>query len=132
VDVFCPYCGTLAGLIDSAQIHGRSFGLVWACLPCKAWVGVHKSDNRPLGTLANAETRYARGMAHSRFDPLWKAQLSKTEPKYRTRGRAYSWLAERLGVPVQECHIGLFDLVTCVRVVEICARESPPKAGDQP
>lgn len=132
MEVFCPYCEANAVLIDSAQIHGRSFGKVWACMPCGAWVGVHKSDNRPLGTLANAETRYARSMAHSRFDPLWTSQLSENEPKNRTRGRAYSWLAERLGIPVQECHIGLFDLATCVRVVEICARESPPNAGALP
>lgn len=123
----CPYCGEHAELMDSARIYSKSFGMVWACLPCNAWVGVHKNDknNRPLGTLADYVTRHARAMAHARFDPIWKARLSNGTPKNVSRGKAYAWLAGKLGIPVEECHIGLFDVRTCVRVVEICAQETP-------
>jgi len=125
MEVDCPYCGRVARLVDSKAIYRESHGMVWLCDPCRAWVGVHKNDgkNRPLGTLANSETRVARRMAHERFDPLWRARLSKSRPKYKVRGEAYTWLAERLGIPVDDCHIALFDLKTCVRVVEICVLE---------
>jgi hypothetical protein len=135
-EVDCPYCGKSAGLVDSADIYGKSYGMVWTCPPCDAWVGVHKNDgkNRPLGTLANAETRHARKMAHERFDPLWKSRLRKGKSKNKLRGEAYTWLAGHLGIPVTECHIGLFDLKTCVRVIEICVRETyneAPSAGQR-
>lgn len=131
--VYCPYCEERARLIDSAEIFGRSFGMIWSCLPCGAWVGVHKNDgrNRPLGTLANAELRHARAMAHARFDPLWQAKLGRGRSKNAVRGRAYAWLAEQLGVPVKECHIGQFDLATCVKVIEICSREATSSAQPQ-
>jgi hypothetical protein len=36
------------------------------------------------------------------------------------RGEAYAWLAEKLGIPVQRCHIGEFDATRCREVVRIC------------
>lgn len=122
MEVECPYCGRGASLVDSKAIYRESHGMVWLCNPCQAWVGVHKNDgkNRPLGTLANEETRHARRMAHERFDPIWQARTAKNKSKNKTRGEAYAWLAEHLGIPADDCHIALFDLKTCVRVVEIC------------
>lgn len=124
MDVECPYCGKLAGLVDSATIFKKSYGMIWLCRPCEAWVGVHKNDgkNRPLGTPANAETRHARSMAHQIFDPLWKAARKPGEAPSRVRGRFYGWLAKELEIDKKHCHIGLFDLKTCVRVIEICAK----------
>ena len=37
------------------------------------------------------------------------------------RAEAYRWLAGRLGIEKDECHVGLFDAETCRRVVELCA-----------
>lgn len=121
----CPHCGKLAGLVDSKEVYRESHGMIWICRPCKAWVGVHKGDgqNRPLGTLANAETRHARKMAHKRFDPLWQARVGNGISKNKARTEAYAWLAGHLGIPAEACHIAMFDLETCVRVIEICARE---------
>jgi len=126
VEVDCPYCGELAALVDSKTVYRKSYGNIWLCTPCQAWVGVHRDDgkNRPLGTLANAETRFARQMAHDRFDPLWKNLLGEGRSKNKVRGEVYAWLARHLGIPAEDCHIALFDLKTCVRVVEICVRES--------
>jgi len=126
MDLECQYCGRTAYLIDSAELFEKSYGMVWACQPCGAWVGVHKGDgkNRPLGTLANAETRHARKMAHSRFDPIWQSRLGKGKAKWKVRSGAYAWLAEHLGIPTDQCHIAMFDLKTCVRVVEVCATET--------
>ena len=132
MEVECPYCCKPAVLVDSSAIYKKSYGMIWLCQPCQAWVGVHKNDgkNRPLGTLANEETRHARRMAHGAFDPLWKADLDKGEPKHKVRARVYVWLAKELGIEKKDCHIGLFDLKTCVRVIEICvARRRVEAAG---
>jgi uncharacterized protein DUF3268 len=125
MEIDCPYCGYPAGLIDSIEIFSQSYGMVWACRPCNAWVGVHKNDgkNRPLGTLADADTRHARKMAHKRFDPIWQSRLGKGKAKWKVRSAVYKWLAGHLEIPVEQCHIAMFDLVTCVKVIEICTRE---------
>jgi hypothetical protein len=48
--------------------------------------------------------------AHIEFDPLWQyGGLTRVE--------AYKWLAEQLGVPVGECHIGQMDVEQCEAVV---------------
>jgi hypothetical protein len=110
----CPYCDNAAKLVDSAIVYTRSYGLIWHCAPCKAWVGVHKNspNHVPLGRLANAELREWKKRAHSAFDRLWKegALMSRTE--------AYKALQERLGMTKSEAHIGKFDVADCKRVVE--------------
>ncbi len=134
--VVCPYCGEEARLADSAEVYSRSYGMIWICVPCRAWVGVHKGDgkNRPLGRLANAELREWKMRAHAAFDPMWKAKVRRDEcSKGRARGAGYKWLAEKLGVPVDECHIGMFDVDVCRRVVEVCRQrimENERKQGE--
>jgi hypothetical protein len=92
---------------------GRSYGPIWLCRPCQAWVGCHAGTDEPLGTLADAETREWRKKAHAAFDPMWKSGPM-------TRAEAYRWLAGRLGVDQDECHVGLFGAETCRQVVELC------------
>jgi uncharacterized protein DUF3268 len=125
MEVECPYCGKPAGLVDSKEVYRESYGNIWLCRPCQAWVGVHKNDgkNRPLGTLANSETRHARKMAHARFDPLWQTRQGKHGSKGKVRSEAYAWLSGHLGIPVNDCHIAMFDLKTCVRVIEVCVQQ---------
>lgn len=125
--VICPYCKADAQLIMStAELYnGRDFGAAWICRPCDAWIGVHKNSPRfmPLGRLANAELRKAKQAAHAMFDNLWQRKASrdkKTVKKSNARSDGYHWLAEQLGIPFEKCHIGMFDVETCKRVVEIC------------
>lgn len=113
----CPYCNRAVTFIaSSAHIYnGRDFGPVWECAPCKAWVGCHKGTRLALGTPANAELRTARSAVHSAFDPIWKeGDMS--------RSRAYAWLANRLEIPVEDCHIGQFDLDMCQRAIAVASR----------
>ena len=133
MEIECPYCGKPASLLDSDQIFKESYGMIWACVPCDARVGVHKNDknNKPLGTLANAETRQARKMAHKRFDPIWQSRLNKGKSKNKVRSKAYRWLAGHLGIPQDDCHIAMFDLVTCVKVIQICVKESYDDHADR-
>lgn len=121
--VLCDYCGNPAVLCDSGRVyHGRSYGLIWYCAQDQAWVGVHKNNkaHAPLGRLANAELRRWKQNAHAVFDPLWERAIRKYGSKTKARGRAYAWLAEKLGIPLEQCHIGRFDVAQCKQVVEVC------------
>lgn len=122
--VVCPYCDVDAVLMDSAEVYnGRSHGNIWLCMNCRAYVGVHKNDdmNRPLGRLANAELREWKKKAHAAFDPLWKGKMRRDNcSKGKARKAGYTWLAKQLGIPFDECHIGMFDVDMCKRVVEVC------------
>lgn len=109
--VSCPYCGLQARLVAGKAVYPRLPDL-WDS-PCNAYVGVHEGTELPYGTLANAALRQARRRAHEAFDPIWGGDKSK-------RKAAYAWLAGRLGVSVDDCHIGGFDLATCARVVVAC------------
>jgi hypothetical protein len=82
------------------------------CRPCDAYVGTHHKTGRPLGTLANAELRAARKRAHAAFDPSWKQTVL-------SRSDAYAVLAVKLGIDYDVCHIGMFDLETCQKVIEL-------------
>lgn len=64
----------------------------------------------PLGRLANAELRQAKRAAHAAFDPLWQSRRM-------SRRSAYAWLAQQLGIAVEDCHIGMFDTESCQRVI---------------
>ncbi len=112
----CPYCGSDVVKRDSSLIYGRSYGVAWVCSrfpECDAYVGCHKGSDRPLGRLANKTLRRRKNEAHAAFDPLWKSgQMSRNE--------AYHWLAGRLGIPKEECHIGMFDERRCELVVQVC------------
>ena len=36
------------------------------------------------------------------------------------RVSAYKWLAEALGIDPADCHIGMFDVDLCQRVIKAC------------
>jgi hypothetical protein len=111
--VYCDYCGTQAEFVDSKEIYGRSYGMLYLCRPCKAYVGVHKGSDRPLGRLANAELRGWKNKAHAAFDPLWKSHEM-------SRHAAYKWLSDQMGLASEETHIGMFDVPKCKLVVYLC------------
>lgn len=119
--VTCNYCQQPAQLVDGDTIYPHRPDLYalkfWYCSPCGAWVGCHKGTISPLGRLADAELRQAKQAAHAVFDPLWQ------DGRFNSRRRAYQWLAGQLGIDVNDCHIGMFDVETCRRVVEICKAE---------
>jgi len=121
VKVICPYCNSEAVLVTGAVIYPHRTDLYnkyfYRCEPCEAYVGCHLNTQVPLGRLANAELRKAKLEAHNAFDPLWKSRKL-------TRTAAYAWLAEKLGIKVADCHIGMFDIPTCLLVVQICKLKS--------
>ncbi len=64
---------------------------------------------------------------HGRLDrPIWKTAAATCgyEPedaraeaiiRATARRRVYAWLSDRLGIPSEETHTGMFDIETCRR-----------------
>lgn len=131
----CPYCGDHAVKTNGADIYKSRPDLAnltfWVCRPCGAYVGCHKegaftrdkggrkvySDGSlPLGRLASKYLRRAKSDAHLAMDPLWE-----NTPDHRAeRVRIYEWLSKKMGIPLNECHIGEFDIGQCRRVIALC------------
>lgn len=121
----CPYCGQDAALVSGDVVYPNRADLgdkrFWRCADCSAWVGCHPGTDRPLGRLADADLRAAKQRAHASFDPLWQTKMRRERTgKGEARGAGYIWLANQLGIAFAECHIGMFDVATCDRVVAIC------------
>lgn len=106
----CPYCGRPTEFVDSVEIYGVSYGMMYLCRPCNAHVGVHKGTDRALGRIATRNLRMLKREAHKYFDMIW-------ELGYMKRSEAYSWLSNTLEIPVEYTHIGMFSEKTCTRVI---------------
>ena len=117
----CPYCHQKAKLVTGRDIYPvRSGGKLmdyhhkkyWQCKPCEAHVGCHGKTIKAKGMPANAELRGARMAAHKAFDKHWKSGSM-------SRSLAYQKLSRALGIKKSECHIGMFGVGDCQRVVLI-------------
>ena len=124
--ITCNYCGRSAQLVSGIVIYPSRPELqrrnYYLCGPCNAWVGCHKNTDIPFGRLANAELRGGRIRAHAAFDPIW-GKSAKGGPKDMnsySRSAAYRWLAAKLGIHPDRCHIGLFDVDQCERTIAMC------------
>jgi hypothetical protein len=131
--VGCPYCSRPAVLTTGAVIYPHRPDLArkkfWHCSPCDAYVGCHArgsysiqngvkvthTGDEPFGRLANARLRRLKTHAHARFDPLWRSG-------YIGRREAYALAAQELGIPVDDCHIGMFDEELCMRLLNAIPR----------
>lgn len=107
----CPYCKGKTEYVDSSVIYGKSYGMIYLCSPCDAYCGVHWGTDKSLGRLANKELRKAKIEAHKYFDVIWKEG-------HEERGEVYKHLANHLKLPVEYCHIGMFSVKTCQKVVD--------------
>ena len=97
--------------------------MVWICAnfpKCDSYVGCHPGTDKPLGIMANKELRKAKSQVHELFDRLWllKAQMTGCSKK-KARTTGYAWLAKRMGIKKDKCHIGMFDLEKCKLAIEV-------------
>ena len=109
----CPYCGKDSVLRDSVIIYGKSYGMVWVCgdyPDCDSYVGCHPRTDTPLGTLANYELRKWRKDTHRKIDALWKTGK-------HDRSKVYERLAKALKLHPKKCHIAMFDVEMCKKVI---------------
>jgi len=102
--VICPEadCGSEMRLRFSEKTGRWFYG-------CKRWPNCDgiipaKKDGTPDGRPSKKEDRSARQRAHSVFDRLWKG-----EDAQMSRGSAYEWMQNRLGLTPDEAHIAQFD-----------------------
>lgn len=65
------------------------------------------------------EKNDARIAAHKAFDAIWSRQKNRRDRRL-ARLLCYKWLAKRLGIPEEDCHMSMFDVKTCERVISIC------------
>lgn len=110
--ITCAECGAPMTLRDSQ--YGRFYGCT-RFPDCRGTHGAHQTTGQPLGTPANKQTKRARIRAHAAFDVIW-------QQGYMPHTAAYRWLRKQLGLQKAECHIGLFDIAKCERVVALCER----------
>jgi len=102
--LICKYCGNPTELADSSEIYnGVSYGRIYICRRCQAYVCCHRGTDIAMGSVANAELRKLRHLAHEWFDAIWQNKLKKS------RYNAYSWLSLRLNMNKNYTHMGLFD-----------------------
>lgn len=133
----CPYCGHVPEFVDSACVyHGFSYGMIYLCRRCDAYVGVHVGTKRAKGRLADSHLRKAKQAAHQSFDAIAKTGLinkiwTQHIPNTSNRNKAYWWLSKKMGMKKKLCHIGMFDMDQCAKVVSICqnALDKLEKAG---
>lgn len=133
----CPYCSEKPKFVDSKEIYGTSYGMVYLCKTCDAYVGVHSGSKKALGRLANRELREAKKKAHFYFDHMWIRKTSGLSKKKwnkkkwqeirRNRTKAYEWLSKSLGIEKKYTHIGMFDLDLCQQTIELCKPYYRPK-----
>lgn len=129
-EVICPFCERLAEFVDSARIYGgKSYGMVYDCRPCDAYVGVHKGTETPLGRLANKETRKWRNRAHAAFDRLWMRNQYGRAPM--TRKEAYADLRRKLNLTAADAHIAMMNAEQCQLVVALYADFNAPLVRQQ-
>lgn len=106
----CPYCKGKSEYVDSSVIYGKSYGMIYLCRPCDAYVGVHKGTSDALGRMGNRKLRTLKKEAHLYFDVIWKEGHFK-------RKDAYRWLSVHLGIPKTYTHIGHFSEETLKKVI---------------
>lgn len=105
----CNICGGPVVYCSNAQIYGREYGsgYCYLCKQCGAYVGTHKPrPKEALGLLADSNMRKGKMMCHDIFDRFWRG-----EPKaHKKRNDLYRWLANKMGISVEDCHFGYFDI----------------------
>lgn len=126
----CHYCGGVVRLVSAKSVYGNAAAMrlgledeqIWQCQNCNARVGCHKGTTKPLGKVANEFLRNKRMEAHEVFDGYWRERGI-------SRGKAYKWLAGKLGMPVKKTHIGGFDVAQCQKVIDVCVQEKSKEAA---
>jgi hypothetical protein len=105
----CNICGGDVVFISNSVVYGKEYGSgkCYLCRNCGAYTGTHKPRPREaLGLLADEKMRKGKVMCHELFDAMWKGK-----PKVQKKRKdLYSWLADKMGLPVDDCHFGHFDI----------------------
>jgi hypothetical protein len=111
--VVCPYCRGTPEWVENKEVYGgKNYGksyMMYLCRKCDARVGCHNNTKRPLGVLANKETREWRMKAHAVFDPLWKTGKMERDDAYKILQRHFN----------RQVHIAQSDIETCKQIITL-------------
>jgi len=140
----CPDCDGVMRL-QRKPAHWDGGGGPWVYLcenrpnGCRGLMSAHP-NGEPEGVPAPQEIRTARRHCHSMFDRLWIGALAmpcyqgaERDPKRRAvvlgaaRHRAYRFLADRLGISVDACHISMMTDIEQLRRFYKIARDATPE-----
>jgi ssDNA-binding Zn-finger/Zn-ribbon topoisomerase 1 len=118
-DLICPECGAMMILRETRKFTHKD-GSPRKFYGCSRWPnckGIHGAhpNGEPLGIPADKETKQWRMKAHDAFDGLWKKGNM-------TRNEAYDYLAGRMALSADDCHIGRFDKNQCMEAIKICEK----------
>lgn len=112
----CPYCGSTVVYKSGKEMfkscpEGVNYYVCTNYPECDTFIKTMPNSNKPIGTLANKELRMLRRDAHSYFNQLYlSGAMSKEE--------AYLWLANTLGCPKREAHIGQLREYSCKLIIK--------------
>lgn len=125
----CPYCGGDTELIDSSIMYGgRSYGWMYRCEGCFAYVGCHKGTTEALGRLAGTTLRELKMETHKHFDAIWERVWKESNyNKLEARTGCYMWLARYMRIPMEDAHIGMMDEEQCREAIHLCIKFDPFK-----
>lgn len=120
VPTSCDCCRSpRVDLVENSEIYGgRSYGqwpYAYLCRDCGARIGLHPQTDIPLGTMADKSLREARNACKQPFESIWRHGAM-------SRGKAYRWLSEKMGIAREQCHFGLFNIQQCEQARDICER----------
>jgi ssDNA-binding Zn-finger/Zn-ribbon topoisomerase 1 len=118
-EVHCGECGSPM-ILKRTRKHLYESGLprmFYSCsrFPiCRGTCGAYP-DGSPAGVPANTETKAQRRVT---YETLEAFRISR---KWNKRGM-YSWLAKRLKMERDKCHVTNFDIETCKKVLAVIER----------
>lgn len=112
----CDCCGSkrIVFIKSDRKIKSTQWPYIWFCKSCKASVFCHPETNNPLGYMADSKTRLLRRILHIKFDVIWKSGKLGRRDSYR-------WLALKLNIPFDNCHISWLtprQLKSAISIVE--------------
>lgn len=138
VKMSCPYCNKLAKFVTGKEIYPHRKDLFnrkyWYCKDCDAYVGCHLpnrennfKENIPFGVIADKTLRTYKIKTHQMFDAIWIPSAQRdVKMKKIIRRKAYKWLARKMQISEQCCHIGNFSVEQCKEAIKIVATNGLP------
>lgn len=111
----CHLCQSPVRLVHNREIFNEEAGdwpYAYMCTKCKAYVGLHRRTDVPLGTLATPKTHELRShikyLVNRLFRPASGEPLSKM----------YADFSNLVNIPSHRCHVDFFDEETCKSVLK--------------
>jgi len=111
------------------KLRKSMYGLHYRCehygrFDCLGGIGAHP-DGVPLGIPIQQADKHWRNKAHSAFDQLWKTG------DY-SRGAAYRWMQDAMGLTKEDAHIARFGVKDCQRLLRLLVLEKGVTPEEKP